>query len=111
MTSAQDGPRSRRKELVTLSVVAGSAISLAGTWIGIAAADSSRTQSSNASVPVTLPVTRAAAAAEPVQGTTAPSATGTNGGSTQAPTRTLLVPVPSQQQVAPVRPVRRSRAS
>ena len=44
MTSGQDSERGRRKELVTLSVIAGSALSLAATWVGIAAVDGAQSE-------------------------------------------------------------------
>ncbi len=117
MTSGQDTERGRRRELVTLSVIAGSAISLAATWAGIAAVDGAQPESAAASVPVSAPATAATAIAATAATTTSNGATAAptpTAASVQAPSGTLLVPVPSQSQQAPtqpVRPVRRSRAS
>ncbi|MFN8639391.1 MAG: hypothetical protein U0360_08020 [Dehalococcoidia bacterium] len=81
-TSAAE--RARRRELVTLSVVASSALALAGTWVGITAVDGT-----GATTAVMAPLP-----------SVAPAAASTSGGS--------LVQAPAQR---PITVVRRSRAS
>lgn len=96
--SAHD--RGRRRELVTLSVIAGAAASLSVTWLGIAAVDGA------AIVPRDTDGTTVA----PVAVTAPPSS-----GGIEATGGTLLVPVPQPATTvppaAPVQPARRSRAS
>lgn len=94
------GDRGRRRELVTLSVIAGAAASLSVTWLGIAAVDGA------AGAPADVDGTTVA----PVAVTAPPSS-----GGIEATAGTLLVPVPQPATTlapaAPIQPVRRSRAS
>ncbi|MCC6237743.1 MAG: hypothetical protein IT299_09235 [Dehalococcoidia bacterium] len=128
MTSGQDSERGRRKELVTLSVIAGSALSLAATWVGIAAVDGAQSEVAVETTVASAPTTSVAAStgapaaqAQASSGATSTAATPTAAAnavtatSTATPTATatLLVPVPTQTQAPTqsVQPVRRSRAS
>ena len=83
--------RARRREVVTLSVVASSAITFAATWLGIVAIDGAPTASvALASQPAAFEVAGGEAVGVP-------------------PTGGALVPAPVPQR--PVAVVRRSRAS
>lgn len=89
--AAAPSDRARRRELVTLSVITASALTLAGSWLGIAASDAARAGS-------TWTIQAPAQATSVVQaGVEAPPATGA----------LQPAPAPTRQVVV----VRRSRAS
>lgn len=99
--------RARRKELVTLSVIASSAVTFAATWLGVAAVDGGSASTVADAAPSGQPgVAQAAQLVQPSSGTTLPAPASTLAATPSAGTL-QPVPQPTRQTVI----IRRSRAS